>query len=191
MTLQFNLVWRQEAKVSILDSGFMLGDGVWEGIRLHNGIFLYLEDHLDRLYQGAKAIDMNIDVSRAQLTAMLYVTVHSNIDMTDGVHMRLMGTRGLKPTPYQNPSTKLGHPTIVILAEHKAAACGPTETGIRLMTCHIRRGAPDVQDPGWNSHSKLNCIAACIQANMVGEDESLMLDPLGFVPATVPISSLS
>lgn len=181
MSLQFNLIWRPEAKVSVLDSGFMLGDGVWEGIRLHKGIFLYLKDHLDRLYEGAKALDMEIDVSKAQLKDMLYTTVNSNSDMIDGVHVRLMVTRGLKPTPYQNPNTTLGCPTIVVLAEHKAAATGPKESGIRLMTCHVRRGTPDIQDPGWNSHSKLNCIAACVQANMTGADESLMLDPLGFV----------
>jgi len=181
MSLQFNLIWRPEAKVSVLDSGFMLGDGVWEGIRLHKGTFLYLKDHLDRLYEGAKAINMDIDVSKAQLKDMLYATVNSNNDMTDGVHVRLMVTRGLKPTPYQNPNTTLGCPTIVVLAEHKTAATRPNETGIRLMTCHVRRGAPDVQDPGWNSHSKLNCIAACVQANIMGADESLMLDPLGFV----------
>jgi branched-chain amino acid aminotransferase len=181
ISLQFNLIWRPEAKVSVLDSGFMLGDGVWEGIRLHKGTFLYLKDHLDRLYEGAKAIDMEIDVSKAQLKDMLYATVNSNNDMTDGVHVRLMITRGLKPTPYQNPNTTLGCPTIVVLAEHKTAATRPNETGIRLMTCHVRRGAPDVQDPGWNSHSKLNCIAACVQANIMGADESLMLDPLGFV----------
>ncbi|EFN51197.1 hypothetical protein CHLNCDRAFT_28349 [Chlorella variabilis] len=171
----FDLVWRPEAKVSVLDSGFMLGDGVWEGLRLHRG------EHMDRLYEGAKAIDMDIGLSKQQLAQLVYNTVDAN-GMADDVHIRLMVTRGLKPTPYQNPNITLGSPTIVIIPEHKRAAAGPKEAGIRLFTCHVRRGAPDVQDPAWNSHSKLNCIAACIQARQrAGADEALMLDPHGFV----------
>ena len=176
----FDLVWRPLAKVSVFDSGFVLGDGVWEGIRLHGGVLLFVKEHLRRLYQGAKAIDMDLGCTPAELEAMVYQTVDAN-DMRDHVHIRLMVTRGLKPTPYQNPATTIGKPTIVIAAEHKAASEGPKVNGISLMTCHVRRGAPDVQDPAWNSHSKLNCIAACIQANKAGVDESLMLDPHGFV----------
>lgn len=128
----------------------------------------------------ARAIDMDLGCTPAELEEMVYQTVDANA-MRDHVHIRLMVTRGLKPTPYQNPATTIGKPTIVIAAEFKAASEGPKREGIRLMTSHVRRGAPDVQDPAWNSHSKLNCIAACIQANKCGVDESLMLDPNGFV----------
>ncbi|KAG2488877.1 hypothetical protein HYH03_012672 [Edaphochlamys debaryana] len=180
VTGRFDLVWRPHARVSVLDSGYMLGDGVWEGIRLYNGSLLLIEEHLDRLYEGAKAIDMDLGLSQAELQQMLYDTVDAN-GMKSGVHIRLMVTRGLKPTPYQNPNITIGQPTIVIVPEYKEAAPTPREKGIRLFTVHVRRGAPDVQDPGWNSHSKLNCIAACIQANKAGADEALMLDPQGFV----------
>ena len=141
---------------------------------------LYAAEHVKRLFQGAKAIDMDVGVSPDGLIKMMYDTVDAN-EMHEGVHIRLMVTRGLKSTPYQNPTFTVGKPTIVIAAEHKAAAEGPKVNGMRLMTTHVRRGAPDVQDPAWNSHSKLNCIAACIQANKAGVDESLMLDPHGFV----------
>lgn len=180
VTDTFSLVPRKDAKVSVFDSGFVLGDGVWEGIRLHDGVLMYVSEHVKRLYQGAKAIDMEIGVTQAGLIKMMYETVDAN-QMKSGVHIRLMVTRGLKSTPYQNPTFTVGKPTIVIAAEHKAAAEAPKVRGMRLMTTHVRRGAPDVQDPAWNSHSKLNCIAACIQANKAGVDESLMLDPHGFV----------
>ena len=180
VTDKFSLVPRKDAKVSVFDSGFVLGDGVWEGIRLHDGVLMYVDEHVKRLYQGAKAIDMEIGVTQAGLIKMMYETVDAN-QMKSGVHIRLMVTRGLKSTPYQNPTFTVGKPTIVIAAEHKPAAEAPKVHGMRLMTTHVRRGAPDVQDPAWNSHSKLNCIAACIQANKAGVDESLMLDPHGFV----------
>ncbi|KAK9809273.1 hypothetical protein WJX72_012545 [[Myrmecia] bisecta] len=178
----FHQVWRPAAKVSVFDSGFMLGDGVWEGIRLHQGVLVFADAHLDRLYEGAKAIDMDLGVSKEQLRSMIYETIDANGMAGDsGMHIRLMVTRGLKATPYQNPNITIGLPTIIIIPEYKRAAQGPKETGIQLFTCHVRRGAPDVQDPGWNSHSKLNCIAACIQAAKAGADEALMLDPHGFV----------
>ena len=180
VTGAFSLIPRVDAKVSVFDSGFVLGDGVWEGIRLHDGVLMYAAEHVKRLFQGAKAIDMDVDVTPGDLIKMMYDTVDAN-EMHEGVHIRLMVTRGLKSTPYQNPTFTVGKPTIVIAAEHKAAAEGPKVNGMRLMTTHVRRGAPDVQDPAWNSHSKLNCIAACIQANKAGVDESLMLDPHGFV----------
>ena len=180
VTGAFSLIPRVDAKVSVFDSGFVLGDGVWEGVRLHGGVLLYAAEHVKRLFQGAKAIDMDVDVTPGDLIRMMYDTVDAN-EMHEGVHIRLMVTRGLKSTPYQNPTFTVGKPTIVIAAEHKAAAEGPKVNGMRLMTTHVRRGAPDVQDPAWNSHSKLNCIAACIQANKAGVDESLMLDPHGFV----------
>ncbi|MEW5319325.1 MAG: hypothetical protein WDW38_010484 [Sanguina aurantia] len=176
------LVWRPLAKVSVLDSGFMLGDGVWEGVRLHAGCLMFVEEHMDRLYEGAKALDMDLCLSPQQLVSMVYEVIDANgMAAASGVHIRLMVTRGLKPTPYQNPNTTIGKPTIVILPEYKEASRIPKEQGIRLFTCHVRRGAPDVQDPMLNSHSKLNCIAACIQANKAGVDEALMLDPHGFV----------
>ncbi len=175
-----DLVPRAEASVSVFDSGFVLGDGVWEGIRLHNGAFAFLDAHLDRLYEGAKAIDLDIGMSRAELTGALERCVEAN-GMTGGVHIRLMVTRGIKATPYQDPRVTIGAPTVVIIAEHKTPDPAIAGCGLKLFTTHVRRGPPDVQDPKWNSHSKLNCIAACIQAAKAGADEALMLDPHGFV----------
>ena len=174
------LLPRAEARVSVFDSGFILGDGVWEGLRVHHGRIAFLDDHLDRLYGGARAIDMEMNVSRADLTQRLYRVLQAN-DMMDGVHIRLMVSRGIKTTPYQDPRVTVGPPTIVIIAEHKAALPETASRGMRLFTVHVRRGYPDVQDPKLNSHSKLNCITACIQAAKAGADEALMLDPHGFV----------
>jgi branched-chain amino acid aminotransferase len=166
---------RAQAVVSVFDSGFILGDGVWEGLRVHGGRVAFLDQHLDRLYEGAKAIDMDIGLDRTALTRALYATIAAN-GMTDHAHIRLMVTRGVKRTPYQDPRA-----TIVIIAEYKDPKPETLERGIRLFTVHVRRGAPDVQDPKLNSHSKLNCITACIQATKAGADEALMLDPHGFV----------
>lgn len=178
----FEMVWRGQAHVSVLDSAFMLGDGVWEGMRAHRGGLLFARQHLDRLFEAAHALDMDLGLDPPALARMMYDTLMANgMAHASGVHIRLMVSRGLKPTPYQNPATTIGSPTIVILPEYKEAATGPRERGIRLFTSHVRRGAADVQDPMWNSHSKLNCIAACIQANKAGADEALMLDPHGFV----------
>ena len=174
------LVPRDQAKVSVYDSGFMLGDGVWEGLRLHKGKFSFIDDHLDRLFAGAKALDMDIGKSRDELKAALQQTVDVN-GMTDGVHARLMVTRGPKKTPYQDPRLSLWGPTIVIIAEYKSQDLVPVEKGINLFTVHVRRGHPDVQDPRLNSHSKINCITAMIQSYKAGADEALMLDPHGFV----------
>ena len=168
---------REEAKVSVFDSGFILGDGVWEGIRLHRGRLLFLDAHLDRLYEGAKALDMDIGLSPEEMAARLQAVLDANAMETD-VHLRLMVTRGIKSTPYQHPKVTITPPTVVIIPEYKLAAAG---MGLRLATVHVRRGAPDVQDPRLNSHSKLNCILACIQADKAGADEALMLDPHGFV----------
>ncbi len=168
---------REEAKVSVFDSGFMLGDGVWEGIRLHQGRLLFLDAHLDRLYEGAKAIDMDIGLGPSEMVARLQAVLDANA-MDTNVHIRLMVTRGIKSTPYQHPRVTITPPTVVIIPEYKVAAEG---AGLRLATVHVRRGAPDVQDPRLNSHSKLNCILACIQADKAGADEALMLDPHGFV----------
>jgi branched-chain amino acid aminotransferase len=174
------MVPRDQASVSVFDSGFVLGDGVWEGLRLHRGRLLFLDDHLDRLYAGARALDFDIGLDREALTAALYRTVEANA-MHDHVHIRLMVTRGLKSTPYQDPRMTVGDATVVIIPEHKQPSPEVAEQGVRLATVHVRRGSPDVQDPKINSHSKLNCILACIQATKAGADEALMLDPHGFV----------
>jgi len=171
---------RAEAKVSVFDSGFVLGDGVWEGLRVHRGTIAFLGQHLDRLYEGAKALDMAMDVAPAELEARLYRVLEKNA-MRDGVHIRLMVTRGVKATPYQDPRVTITPPTIVIIPEYKEALPETATRGIRLFTVHVRRGYPDVQDPKLNTHSKHNCIAACIQAARAGADEALMLDPHGFV----------
>ena len=174
------LVPRDQARVSVFDAGFMLGDGVWEGLRLHHGKLAFLDEHLARLFEGAKAIDLDIGMSADELSAALYRTVEANA-MSSDVHLRLMVTRGPKKTPFQDPRLSLWGPTIVIIAEHKAANPQAFERGIRLFTAHVHRGPPDVQDPKLNSHSKLNCILAMIQAIKAGCDEALMLDPQGFV----------
>jgi len=158
----------------------MMGDGVWEGIRLHHGVYAFLDEHLIRLYEAAKAIDLDIGMGRAELAAAMYRTAEAN-GMTDGVHVRLMVTRGRKKKPFQDPRLSVYGPTIVIMAEYKQAAAVTIEKGLRLFTAHVHRGAPDVQDPKLNSHSKLNCIVAMIQAIKAGADEALMLDPQGFV----------
>ncbi len=174
------LVPRPDAKVSVLDSGFVLGDGVWEGLRLVRGRFVFLDQHLDRLFEGARALMIDLGMDRAELTRALYDTVRAN-GMEDGVHVRLMVTRGLKRTPYQDPRVTLGPATVVLLPEHKRPRPEVVARGVSLFTVHVRRGAPDVLDPKLNSHSKLNCITACIQATQAGADEALMLDPHGFV----------
>ena len=171
---------RAEATVSVFDSGFVLGDGVWEGLRVAGGHPLFLDAHLDRLYEGAKAIALDIGLGRAQLVDALYATLAAN-GMHDGVHLRLMVTRGPKRTPYQDPRASAGPATIVILPEFKQPRPETLARGLSLFTVHVRRGFPDVQDPKLNSHSKLNCITACIQAIEAGADEALMLDPHGFV----------
>ena len=171
---------RAEAVVSVFDSGFMLGDGVWEGLRVHKGRFAFLDRHLDRLFEGAKAIAMDIGLSRDQLTKRLYDTLDAN-GMEEGVHVRLMVTRGVRSTPYQDPRVVISPATIVIVPEYKEPDPAVYERGLKLFTVHVRRGDPAVQDQKLNSHSKLNCILASIQATQAGADEALMLDPHGFV----------
>ncbi|MCT8971786.1 aminotransferase class IV [Microbaculum marinisediminis] len=174
------LVPREKAVVSVFDSGFVLGDGVWEGLRVLDGGIAFLDAHLDRLYEGAKAIDMDIGLSREALAARVFDCLDAN-GMVDGVHVRLMVTRGVKKTPYQDPRVTIGPATIVIIPEYKTAAEAVKKQGLSLFTVHIRRTAPDMQDQKLNSHSKLNCILACIQAAKAGADEALMLDPDGAV----------
>ena len=175
-----NLFPREEAVVSVFDSGFVLGDGVWEGLRLHRGVIPFLDRHLKRLWEGARALDFDPGISPAALKQRLYDTVDAN-GMESGVHIRLMLSRGVKSTPYQDPAMTVGAPTIVIIPEYKEPDSGLYDRGIRLYTVYVRRGYADVQDPRINSHSKLNCIFGCIQAARAGYDEALMLDPHGHV----------
>ena len=171
---------RAEAVVSVFDSGFMLGDGVWEGLRVHKGKLVFLDRHLDRLFEGAKALAMDVGVTREELARRLYETLDAN-GTTEGVHVRLMVTRGVRSTPYQDPRVVVSGATVVIIAEYKEPDPAIYERGLKLFTVHVRRGDPAVQDQKINSHSKLNCILASIQATQAGADEALMLDPHGFV----------
>lgn len=174
-----DLVPRAEAKISVFDSGFLMGDGVWEGLRAHQGRVPWLDRHWNRLRENAAAIALDLQMDGADFAARIARVLRAN-DMRDG-HVRFMVTRGIKSTPYQDPKVNVGPPTVVITAEHKEPPASAATEGLRLFTVHVRRGRPDVQDPAWNSHSKLNCIAACIQASQAGADEALMLDPQGFV----------
>ena len=180
ISIDSELFRRDEAKISVFDSGFILGDGVWEGLRLVNGGVPFLREHIERLYEGAKSIFMDIGLRPDQLVQRLFACLDAN-RMTDGVHVRLMVTRGVKATPYQDPRVTISPATIVIIPEYKEPNPEKFERGLALATVNVRRGAPDVQDQKLNSHSKLNCITACIQAVNAGADEALMLDPLGFV----------
>jgi branched-chain amino acid aminotransferase len=171
---------RDEAKVSVFDAGFVLGDGVWEGIRLVKGKIVALNDHLDRLYEGARAIELDIGLTRDQMVDAIWSTFKNN-GMTDGAHARLMVTRGRKKTPNQDPRFALGQPTIVIVAEYKIPKPESKTKGLSLFTSAIRCSGPDVFDLRLNSHSRLNFIQALIQAINAGADEALMLDPHGFV----------
>jgi branched-chain amino acid aminotransferase len=174
------IVPRAEAVVSVLDAGFLLGDGVWESFRVHAGVPAFLDEHLDRLFEGLAALDLDPGLTRAQIVDALHRTLDAN-GMRDGVHIRLMISRGPKRTPYQGRGVDLRVPTVVIFAEHKVPPADLRTRGLKLVTVHVRRGAPDVQDPGLNSHSKGNCVSAAIQAEKLGADEALMLDPHGFV----------
>ena len=174
------LFHRDRAMVSVFDSGFVLGDGIWEGLRVFNGRVAFFDEHMDRLFEGAKALDFELDLSRAQLSERIDRLLAAN-GMHDGVSIRLMVSRGVKSTPNQDPRVTIGGPTIVIIAEFKDPDPELLVRGLRIFTVHVRRGHPDVQDPRLNTHSKLNCITACIQATKAGFDEALMLDPHGFV----------
>ena len=173
-----SLIHRDDAKISVFDSGFMMGDGVWEGIRLVNKKWLFLDEHLNRLFQAAKAIDLDIKLNKNELIKAMEATRNVN-NMTDQAHARLMITRGVKAKPFQQPSLSIDGPTIVIIMEHSDDSS--KNEPINLATVPQIRGTPMIQDPKLNTHSKLNCILACIQAEKAGADEALMLDPLGFV----------
>lgn len=180
VSINGELKHRDEATVSVFESGYLLGDGVWEGLRVHAGGVAFLEEHLKRLYAGAKTIDMDIGLTKAELTQQLFDCLNAQ-DMTEGVHIRLMVTRGVKKTPYQGPRFTITPPTIVIIPEYKSPVPEIQDKGVSLFTAHVRRTGPAEQDQKLNSHSKLNCILACIQADKAGADEALMLDPDGFV----------
>ncbi len=174
------LFHRNQAMISVFDSGFVLGDGIWEGLRVFNGRVAFFDEHMDRLFEGAKALDFELGLTRAQLSERIDRLLAAN-GMHDGVSIRLMVSRGVKSTPNQDPRVTIGGPTIVIIAEFKEPDPEMLVRGLRIFTVHVRRGHPDVQDPRLNTHSKLNCITACIQATKAGFDEALMLDPHGFV----------
>jgi branched-chain amino acid aminotransferase len=175
-----DLLPRQEAKISVFDSGYLVGDGVWEGIRLHHGKLVFINDHLNRLWDGAASIGMNLPFSREELIEKIQVTLDAN-EMEDEVHVRVMVTRGIKKTPSQDPRLTVSGPNPVIIAEHKKASEETREKGITLFTSTIRRGSPDYLDPRLNCHSKLHEVQALIQALEAGADEALMLDVRGFV----------
>ena len=174
------IVPRSEAKVSVYDSGFMLGDGVWEGLRFYNGTWAFLDEHINRLYEAAKAIDLDINLNAVELIAALEKTRLAN-RITKDAHARVMVTRGIKARPFQHPSLSLQGPTVVIIIEHSVPKFSRP---IKLATVPNIRGLPMTQDPKLNSHSKLNCILACIAAQKAGADEALMLDVNGFVCTT-------
>ena len=174
------LLPRPEAKVSVFDAGFLLGDGVWESFRLHNGTIVFADEHIDRLFRGAESISMDIGRTREQILDEVNRVIEAN-DMHDGVHVRLVVTRGLKPTPYQAPWVISSQSTLVIMPEYKIANEQRAVEGIRLVTVDVRRGEQNVQDPRVNSLSKHNCIAACVDAAAKGGEEGLMLDPAGNV----------
>ena len=175
------LLHKNDAKISVFDSGFMMGDGVWEGIRLVNNRWLFIDEHLERLFEGAKAIDLEIGLTIEDIKIALENTRSAN-NMTDSAHARLMLTRGVKSKPFQKPSYSMDGATAVIIMEHSDDSI--SNNPISLATVPQVRGTPMMQDPKLNSHSKLNCILACIQAEKAGADEALMLDPLGFVNTT-------
>ena len=174
------MVPRDKAVINVFDSGFMLGDGVWEGLRVHKGKVAFLKDHLKRLWEGLAALKIDPGITQSDLTDRIMETLAAN-HMSDHVHIRLMITRGLRSTPYQDPRTIISKATIIIAPEFKRADPATLTRPLNLKSVATRRGRADVQDPGLNSHSKINCITACIQGIEAGADEAIMLDPHGFV----------
>jgi len=174
---------RAEATVSVYDSGFLLGDGMWEGMRLYNGVWAFFDEHMDRFFNSCKAVSLDVGMNKAGIAEALRMTAEAN-NMTTDVHCRLMLTRGVKVKPFQHPSLSRSGPTLVIIMEHSKPVETLSTTGIRLATVPQVRGLPMAQDAKYNSHSKLNCVIACLQAEQAGADEALMLDPHGFVNTT-------
>ena len=171
---------RDEAKISVFDSGYLVGDGVWEALRLHDGVLVFLDEHLDRLWQGAATVGMDLKMTRQELVDKIWTTLRAN-DMHDGVHVRFMVTRGIKKTPSQDPRLTVSGPNLVIIPEYKLASADSHQRGVTLFTSTIRRGSPDYLDPRLNCHSKLHEVMALVQAIEAGADEALMLDIHGFV----------
>ena len=171
---------RDEAKISVFDSGYLVGDGVWEALRLHHGVLVFLDDHFNRLWQSAATVGMHLPFTKQELENKIWNTLKAN-QMTDGVHVRIMITRGIKKTPSQDPRLTISGPNVVIIPEYKTASKASKEKGITLFTSTIRRGSPDYLDPRLNCHSKLHEVQALIQAIQAGADEALMLDIHGFV----------
>lgn len=178
-----DIVHRDAAKVSVYDSGFLLGDGIWEGMRLYNGKWAFFDDHMDRFFNSCKAVSIDVGMDRVGILEALTQTAAAN-NMTEDAHVRLMLTRGVKVKPFQHPSLSCSGPTLVIIIEHSKPTNRLHSAGIRLATVPQVRGLPMSQDPKFNSHSKINCVIACLQAEQAGADEALMLDPLGFVNTT-------
>jgi len=171
---------RNDAKISVFDSGYLVGDGIWEALRLHHGVLVFLNDHFNRLWTAAAAVGMHLPFSKKELQAKVMQTLKAN-NMTDGVHVRIMITRGIKKTPSQDPRLTISGPNVVIIPEYKTASQDSKAKGITLFTSTIRRGSPDYLDPRLNCHSKLHEVQALIQAIQAGADEALMLDVNGFV----------
>ena len=171
---------REEAKISVFDSGYLVGDGIWEAFRVHKGKMLFIDQHLDRMWQSAKVIGLQLPFSKDDLIQMVQKTLDAN-NMSDHIHARVMVTRGFKKTPSQDPRLTISGPNVVIIAEHKIASEETKNKGISLFTSSIRRGSPDYLDPRLNCHSKLHEVQALIQALEAGADEALMLDIHGFV----------
>jgi branched-chain amino acid aminotransferase len=171
---------REDAKISVFDSGYLVGDGIWEALRLHNSVLVFLEDHLERLWNAAATIGMDFGFTKSELEKTIRKTLDIN-KMHDNVHVRIMITRGIKKTPSQDPRLTISGPNVVIIPEYKKASKESKENGIKLFTSTIRRGSPDYLDPKLNCHSKLHEVQALIQAIEAGADEALMLDINGFV----------
>ncbi|WP_179019214.1 aminotransferase class IV [Winogradskyella forsetii] len=171
---------RNEAKISVFDSGYLVGDGIWEAMRLHHGVLVFLEDHFNRLWSAAATVGMHLPFTKEELKTKVWNTLKAN-NMSDGVHVRIMITRGIKKTPSQDPRLTISGPNVVIIPEYKTASTDSKEKGITLITSSIRRGSPDYLDPRLNCHSKLHEVQALIQAIQAGADEALMLDIHGFV----------
>ena len=180
ISINGELFHRNDAKISVFDSGYLVGDGVWEAFRVHNGKMIFVEDHLSRLWQSAKVIGIQIPFSKEELLDQIQHTLDAN-QMRDYIHVRVMLTRGIKKTPSQDPRLTISGPNVVIIAEHKQASSETKNKGVTLFTSTYRRGSPDYLDPRLNCHSKLHEVQALIQALEAGADEALMLDIHGFV----------